>query len=92
MVIDEFAIGQLIEPRGHQPLAEAFNSMPQDEAWTQPEPLLVQAAARLRQGGGEATTAPLDAAESIIERLPAGDHIQARLAAALIRLARARDH
>ena len=72
MVVDEFAIGQLIEPRGHQPLAEAFKGMPQDKAWTQPEPLLVQAATRLRQGGEEAATAPLDAAESIIEHLPAG--------------------
>jgi LuxR family transcriptional regulator, maltose regulon positive regulatory protein len=90
MAVDEFAIGQLIEPRGHQPLAEAFRGMPQDKAWTQPEPLLVQAAARLRPGGGEASTAPLEAAESILDDLPAGDHIPARLAAALIRLARAR--
>jgi LuxR family maltose regulon positive regulatory protein len=89
MVVDEFAVGQLIEPRGHQPLAEAFKDMPRDKTWTQPEPLLVQAATRLCRGGGEANAGPLDAAESIIEHLPA-DHVPARLAAALIRLALAR--
>jgi LuxR family transcriptional regulator, maltose regulon positive regulatory protein len=90
MVVDEFAIGQLIEPRGHHPLAGAFKGMPRDKAWTQPEPLLVQAATRLFQGGEEADTAPLEAAENIIEHLPGDDHVPARLAAALIRLARAR--
>jgi len=90
MVVDEFAIGQLISPHGHQPLAEAFNGMPREEAWTQPEPLLVQAATRLGRGGGEAIAGPLEAAESIIEQSPAGDHLPARLAAALTRLALAR--
>ena len=90
MVVDEFAIGQLIEARGHQPLAEAFGGMPRDAVWTQPEPLLVQAATRLRQGRGETSAAPLDAAETMLEHLPADDLIPARLAAALIRLALAR--
>ncbi len=90
MVVDEFAVGQLIEARGHPPLAEAFGGMPRDAVWTQPEPLLVQAATRLFRGRGETSAAPLDAAESMLERRPAGDQIPARLAATLIRLALAR--
>ena len=90
MVVDDFAVGQLIEARGHPPLAEAFGGMPRDAVWTQPEPLLVQAATRLCRGRGETSAAPLDVAESMLERGPAGDQIPARLAAALIRLALAR--
>ena len=89
MVVDEFAVGQLIEARGHPPLAEAFGGMPRDAVWTQPEPLLVQAATRIGRGRGETSAAPLDAAESMLDRWP-GDQIPARLAAALIRLALAR--
>jgi len=90
MVVDEFAVGQLIEARGHPPLAEVFARLPRDAVWTQPEPLLVQAATRLGRGRVEASAAPLEAAESILDRWPAGDQIPARLAAALIRLALAR--
>ena len=90
LVVDEFAVGQLIEARGHPPLAEAFGGMPRDAVWTQPEPLLIQAATRLCRGRAETSAAPLDAAEGMLEHLPAGDQIPARLAAALIRLALAR--
>jgi LuxR family transcriptional regulator, maltose regulon positive regulatory protein len=86
MVVDEFAAGQLIELRGNLPLAEAFQGMPRDMAWTEPQPLLVLAATGLSRG--EASTAPLAAAERILERQP--DQIPARLAAALIRLALSR--
>src|SRR6516165_7184098 len=44
MVIDELAIGQLMEPCGGQCLAGEFMSMRSDQAWTQPAPLLVAAA------------------------------------------------
>ena len=90
MVVDEFAVGQLIDLRGHQPLAEAFRDMPRDLAWTQPEPLLVLAAAGLCHGATEASAMPLEAAEDMLESLPADGQIPARLAAALIRLALAR--
>jgi LuxR family transcriptional regulator, maltose regulon positive regulatory protein len=88
MLVDEFAVGQLVELRGHQPLAEAFHGMPQNLAWTQPQPLLVQAATALSRG--EAGSTSLAAAESTLERLPADDQVPARLAAALIRLALSR--
>ena len=90
VVVDEFAIEQLIELRGHHPLAEAFHSMPPDEDWTQPQPLLVMAAIALRQGAYEAAAAQLAAAEDILGRPGAEEEIPARLAAALIQLALAR--
>jgi LuxR family transcriptional regulator, maltose regulon positive regulatory protein len=90
LVVDEFAVGRLIEARGHPPLAEAFGDMPRDATWSQPEPLLIQAATRLCRGKDETSAAPLAAAESMLEHRPAGDQVPARLAAALIRLALAR--
>jgi LuxR family transcriptional regulator, maltose regulon positive regulatory protein len=90
MVVDEFAVTNLIQLRGHQPLAEAFNAMPRDLTWTQPQPLLVLAATALCQGAPEAVMASLEAAEGILEGLPADDQIPARLAAALTRLVLAR--
>ena len=35
IALDELAIGQLIEPRGNQSLAEGFRRMPRDLSWTQ---------------------------------------------------------
>ena len=87
LVVDELAVGQLIEPRDHQPLAEAFLRLPRDSAWTRPQPWLVRAATDLSSASVEACLASLAAAESILERLPADDEIPARLAAALVRLA-----
>ena len=90
IVVDEFAIGQLIELRGHHPLAEAFRGMPQDGAWTQPQPLLVVAALALCRGAHEAAAAPLATAEDILGHQAADGQVPVRLAAALIRLALAR--
>ena len=90
IVVDEFAIGQIIELRGHQPLAEAFRAMPPDAVWTQPQPLLVMAAIALRQGAHEAAAAQLAAAEDMLGHPEADDQIPARLAAALIQLELAR--
>jgi LuxR family transcriptional regulator, maltose regulon positive regulatory protein len=86
IVVDEFAVGQLIEPRGHQSLAEAFQRMPRDGAWEQPEPWLILAATGLSGLAGEASGPALATAESMLQRLPADAEIPARLAAALIRL------
>ncbi len=87
MVIDGLAIGEIIEPRAAPSLAGEFASMPRGEAWPQPQPYLVCAAADLSAGRPEAAAAALDAAEKILERLPAGQEDAARLAAAMIRLA-----
>jgi LuxR family transcriptional regulator, maltose regulon positive regulatory protein len=87
IALDELATGQVIEPRGNRSLAERFRRMPVSPAWTQAHPLLVQAALELSGADGVLGSAPLDAAEGILERLPATDEIPARLAAAQVRLA-----
>ena len=91
MVVDEFAVGRLVDPRGNQPLAEVFARLPRDGGWTQPQPWLVLAASGLSDPACEASSAAaLTAAERILDRLPAEDEIPARLAVALIRLAASR--
>jgi LuxR family transcriptional regulator, maltose regulon positive regulatory protein len=90
IVVDEFAIGPLIELRGNQSLAEAFHDMPMDPAWTQPQSFLVLAATGLSRGANEASITSLAAAEGILQCLPADGQIPACLAAALIRLALSR--
>jgi LuxR family transcriptional regulator, maltose regulon positive regulatory protein len=61
--------------------------MPPGQAWAEPAPYLVCAAVALSAGRPEASTAALDAADSILARLPAGQQATSRLAAAMIRLA-----
>jgi LuxR family maltose regulon positive regulatory protein len=91
MVLDELAIGQLIEADGNQSLAEEFRRMPAGLTWTQPQPLLVAAAMELSgpPGGGSADI-PLSAAEGLLARLPADEQVPARLAAAAVRMALSR--
>ena len=86
MVIDELAIGQLIEPRDGQCLAEEFMSMLPGEAWTQPAPLLITAALALAAGQHESCATALDAADAALARVPADEEGTCRLAAAIIRL------
>ncbi len=50
MVIDQLAIGQIIEPRGGRCLAEEFAGMPLGQAWAGPQPHLVSAAIALSAG------------------------------------------
>ena len=45
MVIDGLAIGEITEPRGGQSLAGQFRRMPRGQAWAEPQPYLVLAAA-----------------------------------------------
>ncbi|HUY50656.1 MAG TPA: hypothetical protein VMV92_33945 [Streptosporangiaceae bacterium] len=89
MVIDALAIGQLIDPRGAQPLADEFQRMPGPPG-TEPEPLLVAAAMELSSADGDPGGTALGAADAILEHRPAGEDIPARLAAALIRVALSR--
>jgi LuxR family maltose regulon positive regulatory protein len=87
MVIDHLAISQVIQPQGSPSLADVFHGMPHREAWDEPQPYLLCAAAALSSDAPETSTAALDAAERILDRLPAGQGAESRLAAALIRLA-----
>ena len=90
MVIDELAIGQFIDPRDSQSLAEVFRDMPLDLVRTHPYPLLVIAAMELSDGAAQPCATTLAAAESNLGDLPADRKVQARLSAALIRLALSR--
>jgi LuxR family transcriptional regulator, maltose regulon positive regulatory protein len=90
IVIDGLAISDIIEPRGSPSLGEQFKVMPHGQAWTEPQLHLVSAAVALSAGRPESSIAALDAADAILERLPAGQEAAGRLAAALIRLAAAR--
>ena len=86
LVIDELAICQILKPRGSQSLAGEFVGMPPGQAWTEPAPHLISAAIALSAGRKESCTAALDAADGILERMPACQQATGRLAAALIRL------
>jgi LuxR family maltose regulon positive regulatory protein len=90
MVVDGLAIGEIIEPRGGRSLAAELRGMPHGDAWTEPQPYLVSAAAAVAVGQPESAAAALAAADGILERRPAGQEAPARLAAAVIRLAAAR--
>ena len=90
IVIDGLAIGEIIEPRGSPSLADEFKVMPHRQAWTEPQPHLVSAAVALSAGRHEFSIAALDAADGMVERLPADQEAACRLAAAMIRLAAAR--
>jgi LuxR family maltose regulon positive regulatory protein len=87
IALDELAIGQLIEPRGSRSLAARFRGMPEEPTWTQPQPLLVEAAIELSDADGVPGAAALDAAECVLGQLPAGEEMPTRLAAAQVRLA-----
>ncbi len=85
MVVDEMAVGQLLEPVGDHPLSAEFAQMPHTRAWTGSEPLLVAAALAIAAGHPDGPL--LSAAENALRGMPDQDAVPARLAAAQIRLA-----
>ena len=87
LVIDDLAIGQIIEPWGGRGLAEEFATMPPMQDWDEPQPHLVSAAIALSSGRYESCAAALNAADALLKRLPADQETTSQLAAALIRLA-----
>ena len=86
VVIDALAIGEIIETGSGPCLAGEFAGMPHGRAWSGPQPHLVSAAVALSAGRHASFAAALDAAEAILERLPADQETAGRLAAAMIRL------
>jgi LuxR family transcriptional regulator, maltose regulon positive regulatory protein len=86
MVVDELAIGELIERGTGHPLAVELTAMPAERAWADPAPYLVAAALALAAGRREPATAALDAADGLLDRLPANKGAASRLAAAVVRL------
>jgi LuxR family transcriptional regulator, maltose regulon positive regulatory protein len=90
IVVEEIAVGQLMTPESLDPLAEVLRNIPQDEAWSQPQPLLVMAALGAYGESAEVPVGSLDAADDMLRKLPSNEEIPSRLAAELIRLVLAR--
>ena len=87
MVVDDLAISQLLAPRDGPSLAGQFAEMPSNHHWAEPQPYLICAAMALTAGRGASSAAALDAADDLLEHLPADHEPECRLAAALTRLA-----
>jgi LuxR family transcriptional regulator, maltose regulon positive regulatory protein len=87
MVINDLAVGDLLEPGDGHRLVGEFHAMPPEQAWIEPAPYLVAAAMALSAGEPGSCLASLQAADEILERVPADEQPECRLAAALIRLA-----
>jgi len=86
MVIDDLAIGQIIEPGSGQRLTDEFRDMPSGRSWTGPQPYLISAAVAASAGRHESCAAALDAADGLLGQVPADQEAVCQLAAALIRL------
>ena len=88
MIVDELAVGRLIQSRGDGRLADGFRRMPHDldVPPPHPQPLLVNAAIELSRGHDDCAGACLRAAEGMLGRLPVGADAPSRFAAAVIRL------
>jgi LuxR family maltose regulon positive regulatory protein len=90
MVVDELAVGRLIEHHDSEPLADVLSGLPAERDWTSPHPWLVRAALLLPAGSDDEVSAALAAAEGKLEPLRPDDEVPARLASATIRLALSR--
>jgi len=90
IILDELAISQLTGPRRDHSLAEVFRRMPRPAAGAQPQQLLMSAGLELCDGARDLCDSSLAAAETALDRLPASEELPSRLAAALTRLAWAR--
>src|SRR3984957_13944509 len=90
IAVDELVIDQLLEPPGVQPLAGVLQRIPQDHAWSQPQPLLVTASLRLASNGDDSAGAALAVADQMLDQIPPDEEIPSRLARAVIRLSLAR--
>lgn len=88
IVVDELAIGHLMEPGGLELPAGVLQRGPEDPA--QPQLLLASAAAALADARDQAARASLAAAEQLLEKLADDQEVPSRLAAAMIGLALAR--
>jgi LuxR family maltose regulon positive regulatory protein len=86
MVIDDLAIGQIIEPGSGQRLTDEFRDLPPGRSWTGPQPYLIAAAMALSAGRDESCAAALGAADGLLGHLPADQEPVCQLAAGIIRL------
>jgi LuxR family maltose regulon positive regulatory protein len=86
IVVDELAVGRLVEHRDAEPLASVLSGMPSERDWAGPQPWLVRAALMLPVGADDEVSAALAGAEGRLRQMPREDEAPSRLAAATIRL------
>jgi LuxR family maltose regulon positive regulatory protein len=89
-VIDDLAIGTLIEAADRDPLTECLRRMPRVTAEAGPQLALVAAAIALCDVQHEAGRAALAIADDMLSLVPADQEVPSRLAAEMIRLELAR--
>src|SRR5262249_6393394 len=90
MVVDELAVGRLIEHHDSEPLADVLSGLPAERDWTSPHPWLIRAALLLPTGSDDEVSAALAAAEGKLQSWRPEDEVPARVAAATSRLALSR--
>jgi len=67
--VDELVVHQLMEPPGVGPLAEVLQCIPQDQPWSQPQPLLVTAALRLATTSDDSAGTSLAVADQMLDQI-----------------------
>jgi LuxR family maltose regulon positive regulatory protein len=90
LVVDELAIGKLVEAPDRDPLTECLRRMPQGPAVARPQQALVVAAIALADIQNDVSRAALATAEDLLTSIPADQEVTSRLAAAMMRLELAR--
>jgi LuxR family transcriptional regulator, maltose regulon positive regulatory protein len=90
LVVDDLAIGTLIEASDHDPLSECLRGMPHASPGAGPEPALVAAGIALADVQHESARTALAAAEGSLSGVPADEEIASRIAVAILRLELAR--
>ena len=90
LVVDDLAIGTLIEAPDHDPLTDCLREMPPALLGAGPEPALVAAGIALADVQHERARTALAAAEGSLAGLPADERTAARIAVAMLRLELAR--
>jgi LuxR family transcriptional regulator, maltose regulon positive regulatory protein len=85
IVIDELAVGELLDPGSGRGFTAALQGILPQESWTQPQPFLVAAAVALARLDCDSSATWLGRADDLLHGLPIDQQIPSRLAAALIR-------
>ena len=86
IAVDELVVHQLMEPPGVGPLGEVLQRIPQDQPWSEPQPLLVTAALRLATTSDDSAGASLAVADQMLDQIPPDQEIPSRLARAVIQV------
>jgi LuxR family maltose regulon positive regulatory protein len=82
LVIEPLAIGEIIAPRGDSSLGSEFAGLPAGRMWATAPPYLITAAEALSADQLDHATAALDAADDLLDQVPAGQAAAGQAAAA----------